>query len=262
MPKFEEAYYLENDNWEVVSFKQLEDPNQRAILREKDLRNQVDGNLVLGIRNHPTTPHFYQKLSLRINIESSLSETDKHNEQRDMIKNFLTKYPKNSFGFYESPWEKDNKDKGFDFIIETKDYEWDKEVKFGLIHGKYIIFDILGRSKKLTFTDNYPFLAIEVVDTHFHSRETFKVLLKLSSDIPIKIFYYFISQVPYKNGVKTPQRSNSYSKNRIVYYISDGSFWNTNDRIEDTEECNIPCENQDEYYNYILDHLRENDFIR
>ncbi len=87
-------------------------------------------------------------------------------------------------------------------------------------------------------------------------------MLKLSSDIPIKIFYYFISQVPYKNGVKTPQRSNSYSKNRIVYYISDGSFWNTNDRIEDTEECNIPCENQDEYYNYILDHLRENDFIR
>ncbi len=27
MPKFEEAYYLENENWEVASFEQLRDPN-------------------------------------------------------------------------------------------------------------------------------------------------------------------------------------------------------------------------------------------
>jgi len=59
VPKFEEAYYLEKENWEVASFRQLSDANERAILREKDLRDQINGNLVLGIRNHPATPHFY-----------------------------------------------------------------------------------------------------------------------------------------------------------------------------------------------------------
>lgn len=262
MPKFEEAYYLENNNWEVVYFKQLKDPNNRAILREKDLRNQVNGNLILGIRNHPQTPHFYQKLSLRTNIECGVRESDEHNQQRDAIQIFLSRHPKNSFGFYESPWEKKDENKGFDFIIKTNNYEWEKEVRFGLIYGKYIIFDILGRSRALTFTDNYPFIAIEVVDTHFHSKETFKVLLTLSKNMPIKIIYYFVNQIPYKNSLKKPQRADSYSNNRIVHYISDGSFWNLSYRIEDTKECNIEPSQLDEYYNYILDNLRENNFIR
>ena len=262
MPKFEEAYYLENENWEVASFEQLRDPNERAILRQKDLRNEQNGSLVLGIRNHPITPHFFQKSRLRTNIEGGVNESDEHNSSRDKMLAFLRRNDLNSFGFYESPWESDLTAKGFDFIIKSRNYTWESEVKFGLIYGKYIIFDILGRYNELTFTNKYPFIAIEIVDTHFHSQESFKVLLELSKNLPIIILYYFVSKEPYLNSKKNPLRANTYSKNRIYHYISDGSFWINNDRIEDTDNCNILPETPNEYYNFILDRLNENDFIR
>ena len=71
-----------------------------------------------------------------------------------------------------------------------------------MIYGKYIIFDILGRYNELTFTNKYPFIAIEIVDTHFHSQESFKVLLELSKNLPIIILYYFVSKEPYLNSKK------------------------------------------------------------
>ncbi|WP_404317020.1 hypothetical protein [Malaciobacter canalis] len=272
MPKFEEAYYLENDVWNPVSYRELTDPNRRAELKEKKLRNEKNGTIVLGIRNHETTPHFYEKFNLRVNIDKGVIETEEHDRNKNILKNFLKKYPKNRFGYYESPWEKKHKDKGFESFLSIKDYIWDTEVKFGLIYGKYIIFDVLGRSRnELTFTDSLPFVAIEVVDTHFHSKQTFKILLKLSKDLPIKVLYYFVSQLPSKyehkehqNWIKKPYNENvkNYANSKILCHLANGSFWFNNYRIEDTQECNILPENPDEYYNYILDFLKENDFIR
>ena len=263
MPKFNEAFYKdENNNWETISYQELTNPNNRATYREKQLVNEIKGNKILGIRNHPQTPHFYQKLSLRSNIEGGIHETKEHTDIQNMITNFLNKYEKNSFGFYESPWEEEKQDKGFDYIIKIKEYKWEKEIRFGLIHGKYIIFDILGRSNTFNLLDTTPFIAIEIVDTHFHSRETFKILLELSRNIPIIIFYYFVSQAPYLNQVSKPLRSNSFTKNRIYHYISDGSFWITNDRIEDTDECDIEPIMIDEYYNYVVDMVNTKNFIK
>jgi hypothetical protein len=62
--------------------------------------------------------------------------------------------------------------------------------------------------------------------------------------------YNFVSKEPYLNSKKNPLRANTYSKNRIYHYISDGSFWINNDRIEDTDNCNILPETPNEYYNF------------
>lgn len=262
MPKFDNACYFENEQWNTVSYKELTDANKRAVLREKELFDSQNSNKILGIRNHQKTPHFYQKQTLRGNIETGIKETEEHTKQINIIKSFLTKNEKNAFGFYESPWEKDYKNKGFDFIIKTKEYKWDKEVKFGLIYGKYIVFDILGRSNALSLTENNPYIAIEVVDTHFHSKETFKVLLELSKNMPFIVLYFFVQQIPYINSTKKPERTNSFTHNRIRYYISDGSFWDCNDRIEDDGTCTIQPTTPDEYYNYIIDKLNADNLIK
>lgn len=262
MPKFKDACYFENNQWIRVSYQELTNANKRAILREKELFDSQNSNKILGIRNHQKTPHFYQKQTLRGNIETGIRETEEHARQINILKSFLTKYEKNAFGFYESPWEKDDKDKGFDFIIKTKEYKWDSEVKFGLIYGKYIVFDILGRSETLSLVESNPYVAIEVVDTHFHSKETFKTLLELSKNMPFIVLYLFVQKAPYINGTKKPERTNSFTHNRIRYYISDGSFWDYNDRIEDTDTCTIQPSTPDEYYNYIIDKLNTEKFIK
>ncbi len=253
MPKYETAFYLNNDGqWEEVSFGELRSEERRAELRERDLRNESDGQIELGIRNHEQTPHFFAKKRLRTDLDPGAKESFEHEDRKRMLNNFLSKYEKHKFGYYEKPW--DRKDNGFDTLVKIKDYSWDVEVSFGLVYGKFIRFDLLGRSKnELGLTDKHPYIAVEVVDTHFHSQEAFCALLESSKNIPIIIVYYFSPVAPHLNCVYKPKSEKFYSKIRLQYYIADGSFWNRNDRIEDSYD--ITPDQPEVYYNLIREKL-------
>lgn len=262
MPKYETAYFLNEENiWEPTSYLELKDENVRAKLRDKDLREKINGEILLGIRNHPDTPHFFRKRLIRQNIEKGVSESDKHNYIVSFLENYLDqKFSKHHFGYYERPW---SEDKGFGEIIKTKDFKWSREVGFGLAYGKYIVFDILGRStEKIALLDSSPYVAVEVVDTHFHSKEAFIALLELSKNIPFIILYYYVNKFPLLNQQKDPSRSNGYSKIRIHSYISDGSFWIRDKRIEEDDEVTISPNDPSEYYNLIKERLCKDGFVR
>lgn len=260
MPKYEEASYLNDQNeWELVSYLELASEERRADLRERDLREKPQGFFQLGIRNHPQTPHFFEKKPIRTDLQPGIKESEEHNKQQKMICAFLNKYEKHSLGYYERPWDK--QDKGYESLIKIKNYTWDKEVRFGLIYGKYVVFDIFGRDEEsLALTDKSPFIAIEVVDTHFHSQKAFKVLLETSKNLPLIVGYMFLPVTPQFNSVKKPLRSNSFSSVRFHCYISDGSFWYRNERLEDLYE--VSPEAPEVYYNLIKEKLYEDRYIR
>lgn len=260
MPKYEIAWYLnEHNQWEEVSYHELSREERRAELRERDLREERQGEVELGIRNHPKTPHFFEKRRIRTDIDPGAKESEAHEEQKRMVRSFLSKYEKHNFGYYERPWGKT--DKGFDTLLKLKEYEWGTEVQFGLVYGKYVRFDILGRSsKELQLTDKTPLVAVEVVDTHFHSQQAFSVLLQTSKNIPLIVCYYFIPTTPRYNCVNKPQKANSYSKVRLQCYIADGSFWFRNDRTE--ELFDVTPTNPDIYYNLIREKLYKDGYIR
>lgn len=260
MPKYEEAWYLnEHSQWEPASYRELSQEERRAVLREKELREGVNGKIVLGIRNHPQTPHFFEKRRVRTDIDPAIKESEDHEQKKTMIRAFLTKYKKHDFGYYERPWDKT--DKGFDSLLKLKDYEWDTEVQFGLVYGKYVRFDILGRSKnEILLTDKFPYVAVEIVDTHFHSQQAFKILLETTKNIPIIVAYYFIPVAPRLNCVNRPIQSNSYSKIRLQCYIADGSFWLRNERLE--EKYDVTPEYPEVYYNLIREKLYKDGYIR
>lgn len=262
MPKYETAYFLNDDNvWEPTSYQELTDENVRARLREKDLREKRNGEILLGIRNHPETPHFFRKRLIRQNIDKGISESDKHNNIVGFLENYLdSKFSKHCFGYYERPWDKE---KGFGEIVRTKSFKWKKEVGFGLAYGKYIVFDILGRStENIALLDSSPYVAVEVVDTHFHSKEAFTALLELSKNLPFVIIYYYVNKFPMLNQQKDPLRSNGYSKIRIHSYIADGSFWIKDSRIEEEGDVSISPDESNEYYNLIKERLLTEGFIR
>ncbi|AIO72714.1 hypothetical protein [Burkholderia multivorans] len=260
MPKYEIAWYLdENQQWQEASFRELSREERRAALRERDLRDKANGSIELGIRNHPKTPHFFERRRIRTDIEPGAHESQAHEDAKRMIRSFLQKYDKHRFGYYERPW--DRNDKGFETLIKIKDYMWDVEVQFGLAYGKYIRFDILGRSKSLVqLTDRLPFLAIEIVDTHFHSRETFEVLLQVSKNLPLTVAYYFIPAVPIYNCVNRPPTASAYCRIRLQCYLSDGSFWFRNERVE--ESFDVTPDEPGAYYNLIREKLYSDGYIR
>ncbi|MBV6811964.1 hypothetical protein KWH19_19870 [Xanthomonas campestris pv. pennamericanum] len=260
MPKSNVAWYLnDHKQWEEVSYRELVRDKRRAELRERDLRDERAGAIQLGIRNHPKTPHFYERRRIRSDLEVGVKESEAHEETKKMVRAFVSKYEKHDIGYYERPWDKD---KGFESLLRLKEkYQWGTEIQFGLVYGKFVRFDIFGRLKEeILLTDKYPFIAIEVVDTHFHSQEAFKVLLETSKSIPLVIAYYFIPVAPRYNCVHKPERSNGYSRIRLQCYIADGSLWFRNERVE--ENSSITPAFPDVYYNFIREKLYADGYIR
>jgi len=132
LPKYEEAWYLnEADEWELVSYRELGRDDRRAELRERDLRDERQGAIELGIRNHPKTPHFFAKRRIRTDLDPGAKESLAHSERQRMVCSFLSKYEKHNFGYYERPW--DRQDKGFESLLKVKNYKWSPEVPFGLV---------------------------------------------------------------------------------------------------------------------------------
>lgn len=256
MPKYETAWYEPAPNqWVEVKYTELASAKRRAELRERDLRERRDGLKKLGIRNHPQTPHFYEVGTVRQPIEGGIAESIEHNNAKKRICEMLNAHPA-IFGYYENPRER-----VIVRLTSTTGYEWATERRFGLTQGKYIIFDILGRHKtEIALTDVTPFVAIEVVDTHFHSQDAFCALLELTRDLPVVICYLFLSQKPYLNQWKAPQQGETVATIRLQCYIADGSFWFRNERIEDT--ASVSQDDPKVYYNYIADKLNEDRFIR
>ena len=259
MPRHYKAYYRdEHGQWEEVSFLELQRDARRAELRERDLRDEANGMVQLGIRNHQETPHFYAKRRLRSDLEPGVRESKEHDDERRKLCMFLSKHEKCSIGYYERPWDVENR--GFDALVRLKDFAWGAEVQFGLVYGKFVRFDIFGRSKQeLKITDKTPLVAIEVVDTHFHSREAFKVLLEASKNLPLIVAYYFVSRVPHLNCMHGPS-GNRHPRLRIQCYIADGSFWYRDERVEEGNEVTpaVP----DVYYNFIREKLYADGLVR
>jgi len=263
-PKYPVAQYLNEDKEvEKVHFSALTDLNKRAYLRGKDLVDEK-GSVRLGIRYpQKKTPHFYRLSQRRDELDGGLNEGKDHESHKNNICTFLSGYNKYRFGFYERPWAEDKSKFGFEDVIKlNKKYEWTTEVAFGLISGKFIRFDILGKSlDSVELIDSYPYVAIEVVDSHFHSKEAFKILLSATKNIPLIVIYYFVSKSPYLNQTKCPDRKNGYPKVRLQYHIADGSLWFSNVRLEDEDDSFSP-DSPDEYYEKIRERLYAKGYIR
>lgn len=257
MPKYNVAWYESApDQWSEVKFTELATEKRRAELKGLDLREQPDGLKKLGIRNHPQTPHFYEVNTVREPFEVGVSESKEHNEARDALCEMLNAHPA-VFGYYENPREKVLVD-----LVSVTGYQWATERRFGLTRGKYVVFDILGRhGTEIALGESTPFIALEVVDTHFHSQEAFCALLELTRNLPVVVCYYFLPPEPYLNQRKAPQLSEKTAPVRLQCYLSDGSFWFRNERVEDDGAGTTPSDCR-VYYNYIVEKLKQAGCIR
>ncbi|WP_408951601.1 hypothetical protein [Lysobacter sp. Hz 25] len=261
MPLHQTAFFQDdNKQWVEAHYKELARPDRRAYLKARQLRERPNGDIRLGIRNHPETPHFFARRPLRRQFDARALESEEHNKGRDILRGFLNKNSTRTWiGYYETPWLED---KGFEKLLDLKEFKWEKEVAFGLVRGRFIRFDLLGRSDaEIELTDKNPFVAIEVVDTHFHSIESFRALLQASSDFPLVVAYYFIQKGAQLNCMYGPGKLGRFARLRIQAYIADGSFWLRDDRIEDQLPGVSPAQ-PDAYYHAVKERLYGDGWIR
>lgn len=180
MPLHEQASYQQDNNWITITPNDLRDPETLAFARTKQLYDSEERRYELFIRNREDFPHFYRKGVIRHNLDRQKDSTE-HNSVVKKLLSYLSKNPSiklKSYFFHSFA------DKKLHTIKTMKDYSWQDEVTFAISENGYVRFDILGCPISLTCTEQNPFVAIEVVDTHFSSQASFNALLELSQKFP------------------------------------------------------------------------------
>lgn len=256
MPLHEKASYKKDGQWITITPEQLRDPEQLALAREKQLYDSEEQKYELFIRNRENLPHFYRKGIVRHNLDRQ-SDSSEHDE---VVVKLLAFLENNSSMHLKSYFFRAFKDKKLHKIATMRDYAWAKEVTFAVSESGYVRFDLLGRPNTLNCTENNPFVAFEVVDTHFSSKASFLALLELSKKLPFVIGYFFVQNTPYLNCPKTSENK-GFSFVQLTCYINDGDFWIRDERISDTVT-NALKNNPDAYYEYIYEKVKKEFMVK
>lgn len=250
MPLHEKASYEKDGQWITITPEQLRDTEQLALAREKQLYDSEEQKYELFIRNRENLPHFYRKGTIRHNLDRQ-KDSSEHDEAVKKLHSFLKS---NSSLHLKSKFFRGFHDKKLNIIKTMHDYTWDDEVTFAVAENGYVRFDLLGRPNSLNCTNKNPFVAFEVVDTHFSSKASFQALLELSKKLPFVIGYFFVKNTPYFNCPKNSE-GNALAYVRVTCYIHDGDFWIRDERISDTVTDALK-NNPDAYYEYIYEKVK------
>lgn len=102
-------------------------------------------------------------------------------------------------------------------------YQWGSEIHRILNETAIVRHDIFGQSNELGMSVNRPWIAIEVINTHFPEEEAFAAMLETTKRIPLLILFDFTS---HKNRFLNVDKAT----NRLVYrpwtyLIRNGQLW-------------------------------------
>ncbi|WP_341210206.1 hypothetical protein [Alteromonas stellipolaris] len=214
--------------------------SQRLKIKEMELYDESEEYRVYP-RFNEKSPHFYSKSSkVRAYDKNNKDKSPKHDERVKSLVKKLNEMDCLDIGYYL--FEK--KEKYFESLVRIKNYHWEAEVSRIIDSKTRVQHDIYGAELSLSMSQRKPFIAIEVVKTHFPEKNTFESLLKLSKEIPlIVIFDFTVKKNYYCELVKDGKRL------RINNYIYDGALWDRDKKTKVTTQ------------DYALEYFKKNGYI-
>lgn len=261
--KYNNAYFQQDNSevWQAVEAKHLfNNIDLIASLRKHKLFEHRNDTNQLFIRNRKDCPHFYSRGLNRKKVgfgKESIDHQKRINLTFEKLNSPSTKKVQLGYSDY-TDYDKNLKNRDairFEAVKTLTNYKWGVEINYPINESQHVVFDILGRHNDLHWTENKPFLAIEVVDTHFTDLEVFKELLILTKKQPLVIAYIFVKDTSY---CYPPDSKINHETFKITtrYYMQDGSFWTDDERLEEkyqVKECDL--NNPVDYYNFLMEKI-------
>jgi hypothetical protein len=218
--KYEFAVYRDENCQEQKLYpKELAGLNitQKIKIRELELYDESEEYRIYP-RFNEKSPHFFCKSPVRDFDRNRKDKSTKHDERVNDLVEQLNRLSHINIGYYTFD---DDKNKFFETLVSLQDYTWGSEIS-RIIDSKYRVqHDVFGANLSLSMSTRKPFVAIEVVKSHFFEERTFDSLLKLTSEIPIIVILDFTIKKNYYCQVVEDQ-----NRLRISHYIYNGSVWN------------------------------------
>lgn len=213
------VYQTLDGTWHTVYPVNLHDVEFRAFLREQELWN-IEREKRLFIRYRVDAPHFYA-LSDRVRPIIERREASlRHNERVEQLLTALQQ-PNLKFGYYH--YTQDGRE--FITIFKSEQYTWSREV----VRSRLDIgwrHDLFGAHAGHRLSEHCPWVAIEVIDTHFPEDRAFDAWLRLSAEFPCLVLFDFVQEENYYfQVIEANQRV------RFIYYIYEGALWKSREQL-------------------------------
>ena len=215
--KYQRACYYDkagNIHWIVPD--DLKNPHDLALARSVRLYDETE-EYRLFPRARESGPHFFCRSREQRRLVVSAEADPRHNKRRDELKDSLLTVPGLKLGYreYFGP-EK------FDFVevAEIEGYTWETEVTRIVPYGLRVRHDIFGASPVLAMSERRPWIAIEVISTHYLDEGTFDSLMALSADLPLLVLFDLVEAPNYFISLDTEENTL-----RFIYCIYNGKVW-------------------------------------
>lgn len=219
--EYQTAYYIGDDGTrvpidadELADNAKFDDAGARCL-------TDVTGQRIL----HPRRPkgrrrHFYAVGgTLRRLLESTEREDEAHQNRID--KHLTALQEQTSFTLQLR--ERTNGLDSWSRKLRLTGYVWGTEVYRVLPTSAVVRHDIFGHCINPGMSVLSPWIAIEVVNTHFPEEEAFQAWLDLSAAIPFMVIFDLVQ----RSGVFVDvlPKSSAIAYSRWTYYIFEGAVW-------------------------------------
>lgn len=197
----------------------LHDIGKRATARTKELWCS-DFEVRLYPRYRPDAPHFFSRSSNRY-IDKRKEKNDSPHDER--IENLLEQL--NDSNLKVGTLVFDEGESQFETLTSCDGYSWGGEVTRVLSQDVKCRHDIFGQPGGHNLVVGSPWVAIEVIDSHYPDEKTLEGMISLSARLPFLVLFDIVAEADY--FFQIDEKSKSI---RVIYYISDGAVWKNGSR--------------------------------
>lgn len=224
-----------------IHAKDLNDPTvlERAKLTELfDESHQVTVSPRFSVNG---TPHFYAKSTGKRGFFRSKDNDPAHDSRVNQLCQSLQELGPWSLTMVRN--EKKGNEKAMAYADAFKrlpEYSWGTEVSRILSSEVIVRHDIFGQPSELSMSIRQPWVAIEVVNTHFPEEAAFSAMLTASAQFPLIILFELTAYRNYFVAVNHSRKSLQYSN--WTYLIQDGAVWQNGARTNITTSARLKIE--------------------
>ncbi|HVS52473.1 MAG TPA: hypothetical protein VHD62_08965 [Opitutaceae bacterium] len=219
------VYRDQNGDLKVIKREDLVDCSILALARSVRLYDE-DEEYRLYPRARTGAPHFYCRTENRRRLVAPIEPDPRHNARRDSLLAALNSQKGLKLG-YRDYFGSGPEDFEFFEIAEIEGYIWGKEVTRIMPYGLRVRHDVFGASPLLAMSERRPWIALEVIATHYLDDDTFQSLIDVSREMPLIVGFDLVEEPNY--FLKLDEADGTL---RLIYYIYDGSVWRNEVRTQ------------------------------
>jgi hypothetical protein len=214
-------YYDEDGARQTIRAKQLMDPAEFAAAKLKDLYDESE--LFQLFPRNSATPHFFETGTKSGTQDLFRGETDPaHNKRVDELAKNLVELSIFSLALKGS--SKDGEK--IEILYKIPKYNWGAEVHRIMSADAIVRHDLFGKSQELGMSIRRPWIAIEVIYTHYPEEQAFEAMLAVSKSMPFIVIFDLVEK---KNTfLKIDFSLQQLQIRPWTYWIKNGKVWKGN----------------------------------